>query len=84
MIELMLPHLSAAALLAVAGAAHCVGMCGGIGTALTFTVPAARREGLLALKFNLCGFSALFPLLGNRNGCQFIGFRFHSKSTGGG
>ncbi|HBM22959.1 MAG TPA: sulfite exporter TauE/SafE family protein, partial [Alcanivorax sp.] len=37
MIELMLPHLSAAALLAVAGAAHCVGMCGGIGTALTFT-----------------------------------------------
>ncbi|SMO94600.1 hypothetical protein SAMN06272769_1349 [Alcanivorax sp. DSM 26295] len=55
MIELMLPQLSAAALLAVAGAAHCVGMCGGIGTALTFTVPAARREGL-----RLWGWQLLF------------------------
>ena len=58
MIELMLPQLSAAALLAVAGAAHCVGMCGGIGTALTFTVPAARREGL-----RLWGWQLLFGVV---------------------
>ena len=38
----------------------------------------ARRQGLLALKLNLCGFAALFLLLGNRNRCQFIGLGFHS------
>jgi len=57
MIEVILPILTAAALLAVAGAGHCVGMCGGIGTALTFTVPAARRQGL-----RLWGWQCLFGI----------------------
>ena len=57
MIEVMLPQLTAAALLALAGAAHCVAMCGGIGTALTFTVPASRRVGV-----RLWGWQVLFGL----------------------
>ncbi|MFT6600222.1 MAG: sulfite exporter TauE/SafE [Alloalcanivorax sp.] len=56
-IEFLLPQLTAAALLALAGAAHCVGMCGGIGTALTFTVPAGRRTGA-----RLWGWQLLFGL----------------------
>ena len=45
MIEALLPLIGGAALLALAGMVHCVGMCGGIGTALTFTIPEAQRRG---------------------------------------
>ncbi len=45
MIEALLPLIGGAALLALAGMVHCVGMCGGIGTALTFAIPETRRRG---------------------------------------
>lgn len=38
--------IGAAALLAAAGAGHCLGMCAGISGALTFTLPGERQQGL--------------------------------------
>jgi sulfite exporter TauE/SafE len=37
--------IGAAALVALAGAGHCLGMCAGISGALTFTLPAERQRG---------------------------------------
>lgn len=45
MTELLSSHLAAAALLAGTGGLHCAAMCGGIASTLTFTIPAAAREG---------------------------------------
>ncbi|MCC4309954.1 sulfite exporter TauE/SafE family protein [Alcanivorax marinus] len=41
----LLPLLAGALMLALGGLLHCAGMCGGIGAALTFTIPARRRQG---------------------------------------
>ncbi|MAX55370.1 MAG: hypothetical protein CL537_07650 [Alcanivoracaceae bacterium] len=46
MISEAFPGLIAAAMLiALGGAAHCAGMCGGISAALSFAVPESRRQG---------------------------------------
>lgn len=47
--------LASAALLALAGAGHCLGMCAGISGAMTFTLPADRQTGAA-----LWGWQALF------------------------
>ncbi|MCG8392733.1 MAG: sulfite exporter TauE/SafE family protein [Pseudomonadales bacterium] len=47
--------LVSAALVASAGSIHCIGMCGGISSALTFSIPEARRQGK-----SLWGWQCLF------------------------
>ncbi len=37
--------LASAFLLATAGSVHCIGMCGGISSALTFSIPPSQRRG---------------------------------------
>ncbi|MGB2058304.1 MAG: sulfite exporter TauE/SafE family protein [Alcanivorax sp.] len=41
----LLALLASAMLLASAGSVHCIGMCGGISSALTFSIPEAQRRG---------------------------------------
>ncbi len=43
--ESLLALLASAFLLASAGSVHCIGMCGGISSALTFSIPEQRRQG---------------------------------------
>ncbi|WP_290525163.1 sulfite exporter TauE/SafE family protein [Alcanivorax sp.] len=43
--ESLLALLASSALLAATGSIHCVGMCGGISSALTFTIPEQQRKG---------------------------------------
>ena len=55
--DLSLPPLAAAFVFGLLGGAHCIGMCGGIMSALTFAVPPSMRQprrlaGLL-LGYNL-------------------------------
>nr|WP_281502045.1 sulfite exporter TauE/SafE family protein [Alcanivorax sp. S6407] len=38
--------LASSALIAATGSIHCVGMCGGISSALTFTIPEQQRKGI--------------------------------------
>jgi sulfite exporter TauE/SafE len=49
--------LASAALLASAGSVHCIGMCGGISSALTFSIPESRRQGK-----SLWGWQLLFGI----------------------
>ncbi|WP_290511277.1 sulfite exporter TauE/SafE family protein [Alcanivorax sp.] len=49
--------LTSAALLASAGSVHCIGMCGGISSALTFSIPESRRQGK-----SLWGWQLLFGI----------------------
>lgn len=55
--EALFPLLASAALIASAGSVHCIGMCGGISSALTFSIPEARRQGMA-----LWGWQLLFGL----------------------
>ena len=43
------PTLASAFVVGLLGGAHCVGMCGGIVTALTFGLPLERRQGVGAM-----------------------------------
>lgn len=43
--ESVLALLASSALIAATGSIHCVGMCGGISSALTFAIPESRRHG---------------------------------------
>lgn len=43
--EALLSSLAAAALLAGTGGLHCAAMCGGIASALTFSIPSDKRQG---------------------------------------
>src|SRR5690625_2051742 len=43
--ETLLSSLAAAALLAGTGGLHCAAMCGGIASALTFSIPSDKRQG---------------------------------------
>lgn len=45
MSEALLSSLAAAALLAGTGGLHCAAMCGGIASALTFSIPSDKRQG---------------------------------------
>jgi len=45
MSEAFISSLAAAALLAGTGGLHCAAMCGGIASALTFSIPAEKRQG---------------------------------------
>ena len=51
------PLIASAALIASAGSVHCIGMCGGISSALTFSIPESRRQGVA-----LWGWQLLFGL----------------------
>ncbi|WP_197477584.1 sulfite exporter TauE/SafE family protein, partial [Alcanivorax sp. HI0044] len=56
-IEALASLIASAALIASAGSVHCIGMCGGISSALTFSIPEARRQGVA-----LWGWQLLFGL----------------------
>ncbi len=43
--ESLLALLASSAIIAATGSIHCVGMCGGISSALTFAVPERQRQG---------------------------------------
>ena len=43
--ETILALVASSALIAATGSIHCVGMCGGISSALTFAIPEDRRQG---------------------------------------
>ena len=43
--ESILALLASSALIAATGSIHCVGMCGGISSALTFAIPESKRHG---------------------------------------
>lgn len=45
--------ISSAFLMGLLGSTHCVGMCGGISAALTFALPADKRQGKSAALFQL-------------------------------
>lgn len=55
--EALLSLVVSATLIASAGSVHCIGMCGGISSALTFSIPEARRQGMA-----LWGWQLLFGL----------------------
>ena len=55
--ESLLTLLASALLLASAGSVHCIGMCGGISSALTFSIPESRRQGK-----SLWGWQLLFGI----------------------
>lgn len=55
--ESLLALLASAVLLASAGSVHCIGMCGGISSALTFSIPEQRRQGK-----SLWGWQLLFGI----------------------
>ncbi|MGJ3255412.1 MAG: sulfite exporter TauE/SafE family protein, partial [Alcanivorax sp.] len=55
--ESLLTLLASAVLLASAGSVHCIGMCGGISSALTFSIPESRRQGK-----SLWGWQLLFGI----------------------
>jgi len=42
--DMSLPPLAAAFVFGLLGGAHCIGMCGGIMSALTFAVPPSMRQ----------------------------------------
>lgn len=73
-IEALASLIASAALIASAGSVHCIGMCGGISSALTFSIPESRRQGIALwgwqLLFGLgrvgtyCALGALAGLLG--------------------
>ena len=73
--DLSLPPLAAAFVFGLLGGAHCIGMCGGIMSALTFAVPPSMRQpsrlAALLLGYNLGRISsymiagALVALLGS-------------------
>ncbi|HBC17791.1 MAG TPA: sulfite exporter TauE/SafE family protein [Alcanivorax sp.] len=55
--ESLLTLLASALLLASAGSVHWIGMCGGISSALTFSIPESRRQGK-----SLWGWQLLFGI----------------------
>ncbi|EUC71220.1 membrane protein [Alcanivorax sp. 97CO-5] len=56
-IDTLIPLIASASLIASAGSVHCIGMCGGISSALTFSIPESRRQGVA-----LWGWQLLFGL----------------------
>lgn len=63
----LIDTLIAAVLLALAGAGHCLGMCGGISLSLSMAVPQAQRSGLQLWRWQLAfasGRLATYSLLG--------------------
>ena len=74
--ESVLALLASGALIAATGSIHCVGMCGGISSALTFAIPESRRygttlwlwQGILGLgrMTTYTVFGALAGVLGNQ------------------
>lgn len=70
--------LATAWLMGLLGGTHCVGMCGGLGSAFTYALPAESRQGLRLLAWQLLynsGRLLTYGLLGLAAGLLFAGLQ---------
>lgn len=83
MSEALLSSLAAAALLAGTGGLHCAAMCGGIASALTFSIPSEKRQGKKLWAWQLLygsGRVSTYMLLGAGAGALGNGLLKHLSS----
>ncbi len=81
--EALLSSLAAAALLAGTGGLHCAAMCGGIASALTFSIPSDKRQGKKLWAWQLLygsGRVGTYMLLGTGAGALGDGLLRHLSS----
>lgn len=83
MSDALLSSLAAAALLAGTGGLHCAAMCGGIASALTFSIPSEQRQGKRLWAWQLLygsGRVSTYMLLGAGAGALGNGLLRHLSS----